>query len=155
MILLDTNVISEPLKPNGEPKVVAWIDAQVLETLYLSAITLAELRYGIAALPEGKRKAVLRASLEERVLPMFDARILPFDAESTHAYAELCVRARAAGKGIGTADAYIAAIAAARGFTVATRDTGPFEAAGLLVINPWEEAADSTDRGQTPSDSPS
>lgn len=138
MILLDTNVISEPLKANAEPKVVAWIDAQVLETLYLSAITLAELRYGIAAMPDGKRKAALHTSLEERVLPMFGSRILPFDAASTDAYATLCVRARALGKGIGSADAYIAAIAATRGFTVATRDTDPFTAAGLPVINPWE-----------------
>ncbi|MGH8217214.1 MAG: type II toxin-antitoxin system VapC family toxin [Steroidobacteraceae bacterium] len=150
MILLDINVISEPLKPNGEPRVVTWIDAQVLETLYLSAITLAELRYGIAALPEGKRKAALRAGLEERVLPMFDSRILPFDAESTEAYAALCVRARSAGKGIGIADAYIAAIAATRGFTVATRDTAAFEAAGVAVVNPWEEGADSSAQGQTP-----
>lgn len=141
MILLDTNIISEPLKPNGEPKVVAWIDAQVLETLYLSAITLAELRYGIAALPEGKRKTALRTSLEERILPLFGSRILPLDAESTAAYAALCVRLRAAGKGIGSADAYIAAIAAARGFTIATRDTDPFVAAGLAVINPWKDAA--------------
>ena len=154
MILLDTNVISEPLKANGEPKVVAWIDAQVLETLYLSAITLAELRYGVAALPDGKRKAALRTSLQERVLPMFSSRILPFDAESTDAYAALCIRVRAAGKGIGTADAYIAAIASARGFTVATRDTGPFEAAGLPVINPWEEPQDFTGQSQTPSESP-
>jgi hypothetical protein len=155
VILLDTNVISEPLKANGDPKVVAWIDAQVLETLYLSAITLAELRYGIAALPEGKRKAALRTSLEERVLPLFDSRILPFNAESTEAYAALCIRARVAGKAIGIADAYIAAIAAAKGFTIATRDTSPFEAAGLPVINPWEEAADSADQGQTSSDAPS
>ncbi|HEY2528475.1 MAG TPA: type II toxin-antitoxin system VapC family toxin [Xanthobacteraceae bacterium] len=141
MILLDTNVISEPLKANGEAKVVSWIDAQVLETLYLTAITLAELRYGIAALPDGKRKAALRTGLEERVLPMFGSRILPFDAKSTDAYATLCVRARAAGKGLGVADAYIAAIAATMGFTVATRDTAAFIAAGLPVINPWDAAA--------------
>jgi predicted nucleic acid-binding protein len=138
VILLDTNVISEPLRTNGDPKVAAWIDAQVLETLYLSTISLAELRYGIAALPDGKRKESLRASLNQRVLPMFNSRILGFDMESSDAYAVLRVRARSAGKGIGTADAYIAAIAAARGFTVATRDTSPFEAAGVPVINPWE-----------------
>ena len=143
MILLDTHVISEPLRLNGDPKVAAWIDAQVLETLYLSTVSLAELRYGITVLPEGKRKAALRTNLDERVLPMFDSRILPFDSESADAYAALRVRARAAGKSIGTADAYIAAIAAAHGFTVATRDTSPFEAAGVPVINPWEEAADS------------
>ena len=146
MILLDTNVISEPLRANGEPKVVSWIDAQVLETLYLSAITLAELRYGIAAMPDGKRKAALRTSLEERVLPMFGSRILPLDAKSTDAYATICVRASAVGKGIGIADAYIAAIAATRGFIVATRDTDPFIAAGLPVINPWDAAASGSHR---------
>lgn len=139
MILLDTNVVSEPLRPNGgNPTVVAWIDAQVLDTLYLSTISLAELRYGIAALPAGKRKEGLRTSLDQRVLPMFDSRILGFDVEASAAYAELRVRAQAAGKGIGTADGYIAAIAAAKGFTVATRDTSPFKAAGVPVINPWE-----------------
>ena len=138
MILLDTNVISEPLKPNGEPRVMAWIDAQALETLYLSAITVAELRSGIAAMPEGKRKVALHARLEEQVLPVFGSRILPFDVESSAAYAALLVRARAAGQGIGMADAYIAAIAATRGLTVATRDTAPFIAAGVPVINPWE-----------------
>ena len=138
MILLDANVISEPLKPNGVPAVLAWIDAQAVETLYLSAITLAELRFGIAAMPDGKRKDSLRLQLDERVVPVFAGRILPFDSDVADAYAALRTRARAAGKAIGTADAYIAAVAAARGFSVATRDVAPFQAAGLNVINPWE-----------------
>lgn len=138
MILLDTNVVSEPLKPNGEPAVLAWIDAQTVETLYLSAITLAELRFGIAAMPGGKRRDGLRQRLDERVVPVFAGRILPFDTDAADAYAKLRARARATGKAIGTADAYIAAVAAAHGFAVATRDTGAFEAAGLKVINPWK-----------------
>ena len=138
MILLDTNVISEPLKPNADPKVVAWIDAQVLETLYLSTISVAELRYGIAALPDGKRKEDLRSSMDEHVLPLFQSRILSFDLEAAEACAVLRARARAEGKGIGTADSYIAAIAAAKGFIVATRDVRPFKAAGVQVINPWK-----------------
>lgn len=136
MILLDTNVVFEPLKPNGEPAVLAWIDAQTVETLYLSAITLAELRFGIAAMPGGQRRDGLRQRLDERVVPVFAGRILPFDTDAADAYAKL--RARATGKAIGTADAYIAAVAAAHGFAVATRDTGAFEAAGLNVINPWK-----------------
>ena len=138
MILLDTNVVSEPLKPNGEPAVLAWIDAQAVETLYLSAITLAELRFGIAAMQDGKRKDNLRQRLDERVVPVFADRILSFGTDAAAAYAELRARARAAGKAIGTADAYIAAVAATHGFTMATRDTSPFQAAGLNVINPWE-----------------
>ncbi len=137
MILLDTNVVSEPLKASSDPNVLAWIDAQMIETLYLSTISLAELRFGIAALPEGKRRETLRTRFEQQVLPLFAGRILPFDESASQAYAVLRARARAAGQAITPADGYIAAIAAAYGFTVATRDTSPFEAAGLAVINPW------------------
>ena len=138
MIILDTNVVSEPLKPNANPAVVAWIDAQVVETLYLSTVSVTELRYGIAVLPEGKKKKSLRASLDERVLPLFDSRILPLDMEAAEICAELRARLKVLGQGIGTAASYIAAIAAAKGLTVATRETQPFEAAGVSVINPWE-----------------
>ena len=137
MILLDTNVVSEPLRPAPDTRVIEWIDAQPLETLFLSAITVAELRAGVALLPAGKRRTGLRQSLEKRVLPLFAGRVLPFDLACTQAYAELMTRARAAGLAIATADGYIAAIAASNGFTVATRDTAPFEAAGAAVINPW------------------
>jgi hypothetical protein len=137
MILLDTNVISEPLRHAPEARVVNWIDAQLLETLYLSAITVAELRAGVAWLPSGKRRSGLHESLEKRVLPLFAGRVLPFDLACTQAYAELMAKARTAGLAIAAADGYIAAIAAANGFAVATRDTGPFEAAGATVINPW------------------
>jgi len=138
MILLDTNVVSEPLRLSGDPAVVAWIDAQNVETLYLAAISLAELRFGIAALPSGKRKDTLHRNLERRVVPLFTGRILPFDAAASEAYAEIMALARAEGKAIGKADGYIAATAAINGLIVATRDTSPFEAAGLNVINPWK-----------------
>ena len=116
---------------------IAWIDAQPLETLFLSAITVAELRAGVALLPEGKRRAGLHNSLETRVLPLFAGRVLPFDLGCSPAYAELMAKGRAAALAIASADAYIAAIAAANGLAVATRDTAPFEAAGVTVINPW------------------
>jgi hypothetical protein len=137
MILLDTNVVSEPLKLSADTAVLAWIDAQLIETLYLSTISLAELRFGIAALPMGKRRATLHTSLEQRILPLFSGRILAFDEAASNAYAVLRARARLEGKAIATADGYIAAIAMTHGLIVATRDTGPFEAAGLKVINPW------------------
>ena len=137
MILLDTNIVSEPLRPAPNTRVIAWIDAQPLETLFLSAITVAELRAGVALLPAGKRRTGLLQNLEKRVLPLFAGRVLPFDLACTQAYAELMARARKAGFAIATADGYIAAIAAANGFTVASRDTGPFEAADASVINPW------------------
>lgn len=138
MILLDTNVISEPLRREPEPRVVEWIDAQALETLYLSAITVAELRSGIALLPAGKCRTGLQENLERRVLPLFAGRVLPFDLPCTQAYAELIAKAQKAGLVIAAADGFIAAIAAANGFAVATRDTSPFEAAGATVINPWK-----------------
>lgn len=140
MILLDTNVISEPLRPAPEARVSDWIDAQPLETMYLSAMTVAELRASVALMPTGKRRTALHEHLEKRVLPMFAGRVLPFDMACTNAYAELMARVRRAGSGIETADACIAAVALANGFIVATRDTRPFQAAGSNVINPWEGA---------------
>lgn len=138
MILVDTNVISEPLRKAPEVRVVEWIDAQPLETLCLSAITVAELRFGVASLPAGKRRDRLHDSLETRVLPLFAGRVLPFDLAASQAYAVLMAKARAGGFAIGAADGYIAATAAAHGMMVATRDTAPFEAGGVPVINPWE-----------------
>ncbi|MEE3503809.1 type II toxin-antitoxin system VapC family toxin [Acidiphilium acidophilum] len=138
MILLDTNVISEPWKPEPDTHVLAWIDSQAIETLYLSTITIAELRFGIASLAVGRRRQVLHDRLEGEVLPLFEGRVMAFDLPISAVYAELMARARGAGKAIGVADGYIAATAAQHGFLVATRDTSPFEAAGLTVINPWD-----------------
>ena len=137
MIVLDTCLVSEPLRPAPDARVIEWIDAQPLETLFLSAITVAELRAGVALLPAGKRRAGLQESLETRVLPLFAGRVLAFDLGCTQAYAKLMAKARAFGFVIASADGYIAAIAAANGFAVATRDPGPFKAAGTTVINPW------------------
>jgi toxin FitB len=140
VILLDTNVVSEPLRPAPDIRVIEWIDAQPLETLFLSAITVAELRAGVALLPAGKRRTGLQESLETRVLPLFAGRVLPFDLGCTQAYAKLMTQARASGLAIASADGYIAAIATANGLAVASRDTSPFEAAGAAVINPWRVA---------------
>jgi predicted nucleic acid-binding protein len=136
MILVDTNVISEPLRKTPKASVIAWMDAQPLETLYLSAITVAALRFGVASLPDGKRRDALHEGLETRVLPLFAGRVLAFDLAASQAYAQLMVKAREGGLAIGTADGYIAATAAANGMMIATRDTAPFEAAGLPVIHP-------------------
>ena len=138
MILLDTNVITEPQRREPNARVLEWIDAQALETLYLSAITVAELRAGIALMPAGKRRDSLHGNLEKRLLPMFANRVLSFDMACTKAYAELLAKCRAAGLAVETADAFIAAVALANGFAVATRDTRPFEAVGVNVINPWQ-----------------
>lgn len=137
MIVLDTNVVSEAMKPGPNPAVRAWLDEQAAETLYLSSVTLAELLFGIASLPAGRRKNALAQTLDG-LLELFRDRVLAFDTDAARHYAELAVAARAAGKGFSTTDGYIAAIAAARGFSVATRDVAPFRAAGVKVINPWE-----------------
>ena len=137
MILLDTDMVSEPLRPVPDRRAIEWIDAQLLETLFLSAVTVAELRAGVALLPAGKRRSGLQQSLERRVLPLFAGRVLPFDLGCTQAYAELMAKARASGLAIAGADGCTAAIAAADGLATASRDTGPFEAAGVAVIDPW------------------
>jgi len=137
MILLDTNVVSEAMRPEPHPAVRNWLNEQSAETLYLSSVTLAELLFGIAALPTGQRKNTLESALDG-LMELFGDRVLSFDLEAARHYAELAVTARTAGLGFPTPDGYIAAIAASRGFIVASRDTGPYQAAGLKVINPWE-----------------
>ena len=139
MIILDTNVVSEAMKPEPNAVVRAWLNDQIVETLYLSTVTLAELLFGVAALPVGKRKNMLSSTLEGLV-GLFEGRMLPFDAAAARQYAELAATARNGGRGFPTPDGYIAAIAASRGFSIASRDTSPFAAAGLQVINPWEIA---------------
>jgi toxin FitB len=141
MILIDTNVISELWKIEPDSGVLAWMDAQVVETLYLSAITVAELRYGLATMPEGKRRSIFEGRLEMEVLPAFTGRILPFDLDVSKAYAALMARARIQGKAISQSDGYIAATAKAHALIVATRDVAPFLAVNLAVTNPWSAAS--------------
>jgi len=137
MIVLDTNVISEAMKPEPHPAVRAWLNDQAAPTLYLSSVTLAELLFGIRALPAGKRKEMLTQTLDG-LMGLFRDRVLPFDTDAARCYADLAVTAKSSGHGFPTPDGYIAAIATSRGFSVASRDTAPFEAARVPVINPWE-----------------
>jgi predicted nucleic acid-binding protein len=136
MILLDTNVVSEAMKPEPALAVRIWLDGQSAESLYLSSVTIAELMFGIGALPTGLRRDKLAAALDG-VMELFADRILPFDTKAARCYADLALGARAAGKGFPTPDGYIAAIAAAHDFAVASRDKSAFTAAGLTVIDPW------------------
>lgn len=138
MIILDTNVILEPQRKTPNAHVVEWLDEQPLETLFLTAITLAELRFGVSSMPAGKRRDNLLDNLEYRVLPLFTGRVLSFDVAASESYAAIMAKAQTAGLAISTADGYIAAIAQTNKMIVATRDVSPFEAAGLRVINPWE-----------------
>lgn len=137
MIVLDTNVVSEAMKPEPDPAVRAWLNEQSAETLYLSSVTLAELLFSIAALPNGKRKDMLSETLDGLV-ELFRGRILSFDVDAARKYVELAVTARTAGRGFPVPDGYIAAIAVSQGYQVASRDMAPFEAANVDVINPFE-----------------
>jgi toxin FitB len=137
MILLDTNVISATSRFAPGPRVVEWLDAQLLETLFLSVVTVAKMRFGVARLPNNRRRNSLSNQLETQVLPAFAGRVLSFDLAATQAYADLMAKARATGQAIGMSDGMIAAIARANGMTVATRDVPPFNAAGVSVIDPW------------------
>lgn len=138
MIVLDTNVVSEPLRPEPDPRVLAWLDAQDPRTLYLSTVSLAELLVGTAYLPPGRRRSKLEEDLARALAQLFGDRLLPFDVASATAFAPMMARARAQGVQVGMADGEIAATAATRGFTVATRDVEPFRATGVTVIDPWE-----------------
>ena len=137
MIILDTNVVSEPMKAHANPAVAAWLDRQAAETLYLTAVNLAELLFGVETMPAGKRREGVGAALAALLSKLFGARILPFDEDAARTYATLVARARASGLALSVADAQIAAIAAARGFAVATRNTAPFVAAGVPIFDPW------------------
>ena len=138
MILLDTNVISESLKPLANPVATTWLDRQPKESLYLCATVLMEVLFGVALLPDGKRKAALGLATQHLLVNYFADRFLAFDREAAMVYASLASRAAARGTIISVADGQIAAIAAVHGLTVATRDTAPFLAACVPVINPWE-----------------
>jgi toxin FitB len=136
VIVLDTNVLSEPLKAAPAPKVMEWLDGQGAETLFITTISRAELRIGVLKLPDGKRKTALAAQIE-RVLDLFKDRTLDFDAAAADKLAEIWVECERKGKRATAPDAYIAACAAARGFVVATRNVEHFEPTGVRVINPW------------------
>jgi predicted nucleic acid-binding protein len=142
MIILDTNVVSEPSKLGPDPRALAWFDRQDATSLFLTAISVAELKAGVALLPEGRRKEKLRHILDG-LLAGFVTPVLPFDREAALAYAAVVVHAKAKRYTLPVADGQIAAIAKVHGFAVATRDVAPFVAAGVDVVNPWEEVGQS------------
>ena len=137
MIVLDTNVVSEALRPSPAPQLLAWLDAQDPRTLFLTTVNVAELLVGAAYLPKGRRRAELEAGIAAAVAQLFGDRFLPFDLAAATAFAPMVARARAQGVQVGFADGQIGAIAATRSYAVATRDVGPFVAMGVAVIDPW------------------
>lgn len=139
MIVLDTNVVSEPLKPGPDAAVLDWLDRQRPGTLFLTATSFGELLLGIERLPRGRRRDALATTLDGFLNAFFGDRILPYDDLAAKRYAPMVANARTAGRAISVSDGQIAAVAASHEFAVATRDTAPFIAAGVPVINPWNE----------------
>lgn len=137
MIILDTNVISEVRKPDASPSVLAWLDRQAADALYLTSITIAEISAGVHKLDAGRRRDDLERRLNETV-DLFSDRLFPFDLGAALLLGEVMAVARRQGRAIGFPDGQIAAIAVHRKAAVATRDVSPFEAACVEVINPWE-----------------
>lgn len=138
MIVLDTIVVSELMRPQPAPTVLVWMNAQPADRLWLCSVVVAELLYGIARLPDGTRKRQLATAVEGMVLEDFAGRTLPFDLEAAATYAQLVVRREAAGQPITMADAQIGAICLAQGATLATRNTRDFAGLHLNLVNPWD-----------------
>lgn len=138
MIVLDTNVLSELMRPVAAPLVVEWAASSPRPTLFTTAITQAEVLSGIEQLPEGRRRNALAAAAEAMFAKEFAGRILPFDSAATAHFARLASERRKAGRPIGTFDALIAATALAAGAALATRNVADFEGLGLALVNPWE-----------------
>lgn len=137
MIVLDTNVVSELMLPVPAAKVVEWVAKQAAPTLYFTAVSEAELRYGIAILPAGRRRERLLAEVEGMLREDFEGRVLPFDRSAALVYAEIAASRRSIGRPISNADCQIAAIARSNGAAVATRNHRDFKGCGVNVINPW------------------
>lgn len=139
MIILDTNVVSELMRPAPDPDVVAWVagpEHAGRGALWLTAISEAELRLGVALMPPGARATAVGAAVAAMLAEDFAGRVLPFDGAAARAYAAICAERRAAGRPIAAFDAMIAAIARATGATVATRNQRDFEGCGVDIVNP-------------------
>jgi toxin FitB len=141
MILLDTNILSELMRPAPAPEVEAWLGAQPSTGVFISAVTEAELRFGLALLPDGDRRNQLAEAIEGMLAEDFAARILPFDSAAASAYARIAAARRKAGRPIAQFDAQIASIAASRNAMLATRNVGDFEGCGVQLFNPWRVAS--------------
>ena len=140
MTLLDTNVVSELIRPLADAAVENWIANRPAASLFFSAVGEAELRYGVAIMPAGRRRDVLASAIEAMLREDFSGRILSFDSDAARAYAEIASRRRAVGRSASEADAQIAAIARSRGMALATRNIRDFEDMRIEVLNPWTDA---------------
>ena len=136
-VVLDTNVVSELIRQSPEPAVKAWAAGHALEDLFFSTVGEAEMRYGAAIMPVGRRREALEADMERLLREAFDDRILPFDRAAARAYADIAATRRSAGLPIAPVDCQIAAIARSRGMAVATRNIRDFKGVGIELVDPW------------------
>ncbi len=139
-VLLDTNVVSELIRKAPDPAVETWAAGHALEDLFFSAVGEAELRYGAAILPAGRRRESLVSDIQRMLSDAFDGRVLPFDSRAARAYADIAAMRRSAGRTVPPADCQIAAIARSRGMAVATRNVRDFEDIEIEVVDPWTAA---------------
>ena len=137
MIVLDTNVVSELMRPTPNADVLAWLDSQAADALWLNSVVLSELLYGIARMPEGARRAQLAQAVQAMLAEDFAGRVLPFDLDAAAVYADLVATRERQGQPVAMADAQIAAICLAHGATLVTGNTKYFEGLGLTLCNPW------------------
>lgn len=137
MIVLDTNVLSELLRPAPDPAVIMWLEAQTPAQVFTTAITEAEIRYGVARLEAGRRREGLMAAITAIFAEDFAGRVLAFDAECATAYADIVAARERSGRPISQFDAQIAAIARMHDAAIATRNVKDFEALGLTLLNPF------------------
>ena len=140
MYVIDTNVASELMRPSPAPAVAAWIAARDAEELYLTAVSEAELLYGVAIVPAGRRRSELEAAMLRWLDTGFAERILPFDSAAARAYADIASSRRSAGRPIAPADCQIAAIARCRSMAVATRNVRDFGDIDIDIVDPWTVA---------------
>lgn len=137
MLILDTNVVSELTRDPADPAVFGWVSAQPPSDLFVTAVTEAEIRVGVAALPVGRRRTSLSDSADRAFRVLFPGRILPLDSAAAWEYAAVVSERNATGRPIGAFDGLIAAIARAQGAAIATRDVGGFDGLGIEIVNPW------------------
>ena len=137
MIILDTNVVSELMKPAPDAAVAHWVADQQATTLYTTSVTQAEVLHGILLLPAGKRRAALEAAAEAMFEKDFGGRVLPFGGDAARAYAQIAAQRRRSGRPISSFDAQIAAITRTARATVATRNVGDYNDCGVKIVNPW------------------
>ena len=137
MIILDTDVLAETMRPAPNRNVLAWMDSQPPQSFWITSVTLFEVEFGLALLPRGRRRTQLHEAFTAMVAEDLDGRVLPFDDEAARRSAEMAAKGQLSGRSVEIRDVQIAGIAASRRATLATRNTRHFDTLGLRLVDPW------------------